>query len=92
MSWYRSYESLDKFETDEPATVSGTPPTDVLHFCRQAVVGLIEAGVVGDKSAQDFFVSVSGHTNPGRVPTHGMANDSVNISITQKERKKEPIV
>jgi hypothetical protein len=54
----------------------------------EAVNTLIDSGVLGEvgtakKPGMRFTVSVSGHANPDHKPADGMANDSVNITISQ---------
>lgn len=47
-----------------------------------AAIAIVESGAVGDKDKK-FTVSLSGHSNAGHEPAAGMANDVINISVSQ---------
>lgn len=84
MSHHAHYPSLDAFETNRPTTQSGTPSMEVTKAAKQAVVGLIESGIVGDKGKEDFVIEISGHENEGHKKAAGYTNDTIRVSITQK--------
>lgn len=54
----------------------------------RAVWNLVYSGALGDPSGE-YKVSVSGHANPGHVPTAGWSNDSITISIYQVGELKQ---
>lgn len=53
------------------------------RIARDSAKQLIASGAYGDWDETAFFVSISGHANPGNVAPPGWSDDFINISIRQ---------
>lgn len=92
MSWSGSV--LAQFDEAEDAinAVAVSPDSDApdqvaqVAAAKVAAVSLIKSGAVVVGSDQDVSIYISGHANPGHLPTAGYANDSLQVSITQVTR------
>jgi hypothetical protein len=74
----------DEMPGDLEEAVKGQNPAgiDAATDAWGAVIGLLRTGNLGTPDKQ-YFVSMSGHGNPGHEPTPGWANDEVRITIQQ---------
>lgn len=55
-----------------------------------AVQDIVKSGCLGDPEAK-YFVSMTGHANPGHEPTEGWSNDSLYVSISQADKEGEAL-
>jgi hypothetical protein len=53
------------------------------HEAKKAAAAVIESGALGRHDAHAWFVSISGHVNPGHEKTENWAQDCVTVSINQ---------
>jgi hypothetical protein len=87
MSWSVSATLPDPssdVNTMKESALSQNPEcSDQFDAALAAMSTIIASGTVGDQSKQ-FYVSMSGHSNPNHEPREGWANDMITISIRQK--------
>jgi hypothetical protein len=84
MSWSRSYSSLEDFRNRKPAFDASTPEeNDQVEAAHKAAEAIIASGSAGAEG-KDFFISLSGHTNPNHEPRPGYANDCISVTVSQK--------
>jgi hypothetical protein len=69
--WEKTYDSKSDFESEIPASESGTADVHQYNIARQAALHLINSGAFGD-STKDFSVALSA------------SGDRVTVAIAQK--------
>lgn len=102
MSWYLSgvTDTADKIEASLTAAAetyeAGLAGNDVQldSAAMEAIAGAIKAAVAVVPVVapdQEVTVTLSGHANPGHMPTAGWANDTVTITVSNTA-KLPPVV
>lgn len=71
-------ETIDQAIVELPCELTDAT-RETLNAAKDAAVALAASGVVGQGTVSG---SLSGHANPGHVPTDGWANDCVTISLS----------
>lgn len=63
----------------EAVTAQNPDGLDQINVAMTAVHLLMQDASLGD--ATEFYVSMSGHANPGHKPREGWANDAITVSV-----------
>lgn len=84
MSWSMSKKvagvsELDGWRPDYPVEPEAVEQIDAAVATAKAIVA---GGTIGGEGKL-FFVSLSGHANPGHEPRSGWSNDCITVSVSQ---------
>lgn len=96
MSWSTYIGPTAAADIKASLDVAPLPPELAPHVQEQVdkakatALAIVKSGVIGDADAH-FFVSLSGHANPGHVPAEGWANDCISVSVSQATVATEPV-
>lgn len=90
MSWSLQVEPrpapaiYDAIDAAEPSAVLSEESLAQLHQAKAQAITTIKSGAIGDPETQTFGVSLSGHANPGHEHTDGMADDYIQVNVSQR--------